>query len=1645
MDLLLLPTIGKEDSESKVKLNPSVFGPPIDIAVNLLDELVKIKIGDEGKSVNPFSTPSVYRRALDLYSAISNPEEWLGRSEVFVTQWRRMVALLALSAKYNMNIKFQKVSLDNPPAKSIFLRTCSSNLVLPTNTDAFDGMDWPASCYNIIFDYKPPAIEDNDGQLVLGATSPSTLFFPADDFDKAIAEIEEKKKKDFSIEKLDTQDIACVYDWVLWFSIENREELKETTVLDKLVGDFMSDLLVRVTGMPLDVAQKLPPHERYPGWDVKDNWPIMPSVGVEGRFKQDAFTPDKTQDSASDDDISDASSVGGGAERFNFSVKQRVKQGEWRALFTGLALNKLKDYGIVKEENKLVAVRDGKERCIATYNKYKKEEWVDPEAGIAKAIGLDVISSGLPGMDENESSPSDFLLTHFEWLCVYQYLARLENSDFARHSTITLQHINTFKADIVSTKLAPYKSKTGRNVWQDDDSGNSHVLIWEDNRFTGSKLNTNGLDAFDFSVHKHNAPFFEDLPHEDVPSAGYYHNIVVRQWFNVLTFIAFKDIRRIHVGNVDINSTMEIPDELVTESGFSPLYHNTSKNYKLQGICINNDMIAVSSADTLLAAIPGGETAMQAAFYKLLTRERYPRYVLGTQSMYDRTGTRGSKNAPAPNFVVDSALYDFEIALFAKWLDSLVKGLSNRNGVDVKIEPGRDKSLLIALVERKKIELLKHIGVGSNEDISFAPYFDASEACFTDESESTLKYFSGAIADNLFLDRLVRYRGTDQLECKILNYETDRGAPTILGGMYTCKNNNLEPVTAGGIILPFTEVACKYMHQFSAAPDESTSRWYGLDFVEVYRGLYDDTNVYEISVLSHVANGKTFPMIKQYAVNGNIDTANAIDDVLPAVAIWPDVEIEHWKSYAVSIINTSASNNYNNISFPSFISANNSGPNNLEIGSLSVADFRDATLETEITVTPLFKTFTVEKYPRMLDVHFDGRPSGCLFVRPRWIKADGTEGSYFKAGNESVRMGVDFGTTNSVAYIMGLNGKPVPFDLSLVESNYVTTKIREGFDLELPAAIASQRKWVVDSGLGDTRERSVFSSTLMRFNGNNNPLPFIHANIYRTSGLEIGNFAQHSMLGQSRYFKYDMKWTGDIDALNAFLGQFALMCCVAAVKIRNGNVGVADFRVSYPTSLPEAQRQKFNTAWNGEALKQVRNFSGFTNASVQFFNESISTGLACIKNDGDFFLKTSAKDPFTHGFVCMDIGGGSMDISVVQRKTVVDGDVGVNAHLSIPFAAQYILTAGIIDQTNRDAQAVVMKFYEHLNKRMDSLTNGMTDANGQLTKHVELLQMANAGFSKGLAGGQSPEPKKFIHAIDTYVKNCAGIVEKLQPFGRANSLSYEVSRVQDYDVADGNSIKHLSKIKMSIAGLMYFIGGLIKKLRSEERFRLADGDNLNVFLAGNGSKMIDWVHYDGDNLPQGTKKDSHGILPLYVKEGLGDTNCTINLLPSDRPKSEAAYGLVYAEADRDVEPFVEHDIDRIIYEHKDDKDNDEFMRRIGEIYATRNIQESEYKDLGTKDNIVHHLTMKLNEDYQDDKLIDEIANFILAFYKISPVDFNRIFKEKATDIEKARNIAKYYIEDIKVHNANSQLPPISVRAYNGYAVLKFIMLILVGL
>jgi len=1628
MSILMLPTIGTEKKDNQAILTAGVFGPPVDVSVDLISQLAHMKISEDEREAIPFSTPSIYRRALDIYSALKKPDEWPSLSKIFTQQWRNMITLLALNTAYELNIKFQKVNLPDKDKKGVsaFLNTCASSLVLPAAGSSFGKMRWLTSCYNIILDYKTPGIGKTDGQYVLGATSPYTLFFPSANFDKIFEKAQEKKVK--SADKLEGDDLVCVYDWLLWFAKQNKAALTSAPVLNGLVNSFISELLVSITrSSSLEEAENLPAETRYKGWNVDNNNPTKPTHGEDSRFHMNAFTPPK-------------GAVTDGVETFNFSVKPHVHRREWRALFVGLALNDLKGYGIVRKNDELVIKNGHDNKRIA---KYVDVAWIVPDVDIVATIGM-----GAEAKVDLSTNEYTFTLNHFEWLCVYQYLARLSKSEFVmQNNELVVKHINDFKDEILSKELLPYQKTTGKDVWYAGD-----ILVWEDNRFTGGNLHAQDLAAFDFSIHKYNAPFFEDKSYGDAKNFGVYRKAVLRDWFNVLTLIAFKDIRRIPIHHVSAKDILSTTKGIVSESGISPLYNNSSANYELKAVSLDKEIIAISNADTLFTVMPEGKKVMQNVFYGFHTRVRHPRRGMGTKNMESYATTRGTKDNPNAEFIVDNVLYDYEIVLFAQWLDSITATLTAKTGV----RDGRDKQIITDMIKGKIKELMMQVGFEQQADFNFSPYFEASGKCFDNESESTLKFFYGSISDNLFLNRLVMYGGDEQMECEITNHNKDGGQSTILGGLYDYADRQLRRTSTGGIILPFTARACEHMYTLSEdrKPDDATSMWYGLGFVEAYTGIYDDKEIYELSIMAHSVNGEhSLPMIKQYS-SANVVSVNAIDDILPSVAIWPDVEIANWSRYAVSIINTVESN-YDNVSFPAFITHEMEGPKPLQVGTLSVYN---AELGGSTAITPQFKTYHVLNYPRMLEVHYKSFHAGCIFVMPRWRKADGEEGaSYFEAGNDEVIIGLDFGTTNTSATIKLLNGTNKPFDLHMVESNFVTTEVpwSLGFPSEMSSSLASQRRWNIEretiSRTGTTfaqQERAVFNSMLIVYNETLNPSPFLHSNIYRFCGPEIGNFGQGSMMETLSFLKYGMKWTDDYYSQGVFLTLFTLMCCVSAIKHNGSGIGTVKIRASYPTSLPLVHEKNFRATWSSDVLRRVSRFSGLSTSPVEFYNESLSAGIACIKDDQALFPHRNLNNAYARGLVCIDIGGGSMDIAVMQHNPRdLDGSTNkVNAHMSIPFAAQYMLTSGIIDVGSKALQQRIKNFFAEFNAHMDSTSDGK--ASTMLSQRVQMLQDSNKNFSKGFSKTDDISPSQVIQAIDMYVQNCVSIVamdDTTRNSDERPSLFFKLTALKQRSNQGASSL-YLSKIKLCMAGLMYFVGGALKDLSDEGRFVMENcDDELDVFLCGNGSRIIDWVLADQDNVPSKDKHKYEGctILSQYVKAGLGvldNSSFAVNLHLSEKPKTEAATGLVKIDSIGSTTPFKKYDVDKLLYDHS--ANDKEFKEKAEAMCVEHDATLKSYLNGLDIIQVRDELTKLFNPDYTRDNLLRVMADFLMAFYRISPNDFKLIFDVIALSADDALAIAKRHYIDVTTEVPSSTLPPIPVRSYNGYAVLKLVMHIL---
>lgn len=458
---------------------------------------------------------------------------------------------------------------------------------------------------------------------------------------------------------------------------------------------------------------------------------------------------------------------------------------------------------------------------------------------------------------------------------------------------------------------------------------------------------------------------------------------------------------------------------------------------------------------------------------------------------------------------------------------------------------------------------------------------------------------------------------------------------------------------------------------------------------------------------------------------------------------------------------------------------------------------------------------------------------------------------YTAATNKSCKIGVDFGTTNTVAYA-SFDGQD-PTILRFEDRLYsVTVDTEEGLgtgnrdtlrrDFLTPCQQPNQDSYFI---------RSMFHSYRGKFTGRIDQ-PFFLGNIYYLDASD--NIIQdkkddNSLLND--IYADNMKWdqTSGVQVMQGFLMQFCLQCLAEAVAAGASSV---DWLYSYPSAFSKEQIRKYKGIWSSQVFNELRTVSSLMLNPPEAKTEGVSMAE---------FFSDNMNAAINRGIVCLDIGGGSTDIAVWQGNNDQK-----RMQASLKFAGRNILNEYLWKKKKMGHPVLV------------ELKNNVPEFNDLIDG---LYQIKNQ------------------HEFDLQLEAFLKYYEK----DIFNSLiSKSIMPQLSLMVRD---------ISFALAGIFFYCGILVGHLRRTGNY--TEKEKLpNCYVGGNGSKLLDWVsdgHYTSDGdinivfwaaLMRGVcagEPDAQFIEQLEV-------NKTV------RPKQEVAYGLVCNYNIRNTEAPVRKSIFR---------------------------------------------------------------------------------------------------------------------------------------
>lgn len=304
---------------------------------------------------------------------------------------------------------------------------------------------------------------------------------------------------------------------------------------------------------------------------------------------------------------------------------------------------------------------------------------------------------------------------------------------------------------------------------------------------------------------------------------------------------------------------------------------------------------------------------------------------------------------------------------------------------------------------------------------------------------------------------------------------------------------------------------------------------------------------------------------------------------------------------------------------------------------------------------------------------------------------------------KSCRIGVDFGTTNTVTY-MSMNDNQHMIQLQNRLYNVTTVDSETAPEL--------RRHFFTSTAQPNGESisiRTLFNPNEGAFSGNINQAVF-HGVIYYLDGMDnIGKDKNIDKLVQGRDMKWDSAQTAaqGINYMSYFLYQMTVQCMAEAIAAGATNI---EWYYSYPKAFNDTQIEKLETIWIS-VLDNCKNISPI-NSQHKAIAKTESVSMA-------EFFKNEMKGTFKRGMVCFDIGGGSTDIAIWQGSNN-DKPVG---QCSLMFAGQDIFNRQLFK--NRDILLEFKSIDDNFNTFVQKLYDVPAGEQNKFNMELEALLKYN--------------------------------------------------------------------------------------------------------------------------------------------------------------------------------------------------------------------------------------------------------------------------------------------------------------------------------
>jgi len=556
---------------------------------------------------------------------------------------------------------------------------------------------------------------------------------------------------------------------------------------------------------------------------------------------------------------------------------------------------------------------------------------------------------------------------------------------------------------------------------------------------------------------------------------------------------------------------------------------------------------------------------------------------------------------------------------------------------------------------------------------------------------------------------------------------------------------------------------------------------------------------------------------------------------IPPIAVWPSKvdPLGQWKAYYV-FQSTSASNARKGLIFTPVLD-----PVVDKIGEYHEGNLEEPDENTRFTVK------RTKSFPFFLSATLHGEESvGVLIVKPS-AKLNSNP------RNGHMMIGIDFGTSSTISYMANVVANQPDHDIVPREMSFNDESVLYVSDSVSCESLATHMFFPKKT----LRDAKAFFYTLLYEHMPVIPptpklLPEKYSPIVNTNmllarsfkdedsdsnNINLGNFADR--------LKSNLKWwtTPDQQIFSEhFISQFVMMCMWQALE---NDAKCIYWRWSYPGSFHSPQdyfdmldraiikaKQEVGFAFDDGKLVDFK--------EMEYTTESHAAGLYFnIRNDSIRSRLVNVDS----GYITIDIGGGSTDISIWQMNKASKGESPLSSS-SIGFAGNSILGDHIKEMTVESQEDL---------KRDITMSKVMRDASFVTRDHW-------------------PEKEKKEQTALAFLNMTLTNIADRDQMRRLLSLN----KARD-------PIKTLLKIvRFNLSALFAYAGNMLKELIDMKRFDVP-ASGIDIVLCGNGSKTMWW---EAD-----TRFEAH-LKAVFLKNA--GITVPIELIESDQRKGEVAYGLV---------------------------------------------------------------------------------------------------------------------------------------------------------